>query len=100
MIFIVSDASNSPHHLCLLVYRIPTEFTPSVKQHGNSKREIPFHPTWASTKELIKDECLVQGPKAIVSSISATLGGIIGATGPGELPRNDTNFQLQEESFI
>ena len=44
----------------------------------------------------IKEECLVEGPKAIVSSISDKFGGIIGATGPGELPRNEkqiSNFK-------
>ena len=64
----VLDASNCPHHLCLIVYRIPTGFTHNVKKHGNSKSATPFHPTWTSTKQRIKEECLVEGPKAIVSS--------------------------------
>ena len=70
------------------MYRIPTGFTPSVKSHGNCKSDIPFHPTWASTKHRIKEECLVQEPDSTVSSITAEVGGIVGASAPGILPRN------------
>lgn len=59
-----------------------------VKHHGNSKQEIPFHPTLESTKRQIKEKCNVDGPKATVSSISRKFGGVIGAHCPGELPRN------------
>lgn len=41
-----------------------------------------------STKQQIKEECLVRGPDRTVSSISAEAGGIIGASAPGKLPRN------------
>jgi len=83
-----TDASNSPHHLCLVVYRVPPGFKPTVKQHGNSRSQTPFHPTWPSTKQRIKEECLVHGPDNVVSSISAEAGGIVGATAPGKLPRD------------
>ena len=93
MYFSLTDSSNSPHHLCLLVYRIPPGFVPTVKKHGNS---LPFHPTWPSTKELIKKECLIKGPEHAVSSISGELGGITHASAPGMLPRDEkqvSNFK-------
>ena len=83
-----TDAKNSPHHLCLVVYRIPPGFTPSIKKHGNSKSHIPFHPTWASTKQRIKEECLTLGPDDTVSTVSVSAGGIVGASAPGKLPRD------------
>ena len=94
--FIHPDSSNSPHHLCLLVYRIPPGFHPTIKVHGNSKVAGPFHPTWPSTKEQIKEQCLVKGPESTLSSISIEAGGIIGASAPGLLPRDEkqvSNFK-------
>lgn len=60
-----------------------------MKSHGNSKAQTPYHLTWSSTKQRIKDECNIKGPKNTVSTISTDVGGIIHATAPGELPRNE-----------
>ena len=78
------------------MYRIPPGFTPSVKVHGNSKAATPFYPTWPSTKERIKQECLEKGPESTLSTISYEAGGIVGASAPGLLPRNEkqvSNFK-------
>ena len=60
----------------------------------------PFHPTWSSTKIKIKNKCVAgEGPKHIVSSISNATGGIIKASAPGTLPRDEkkiSNFKGKE----
>ena len=43
------DASNCPHHLCLVVYHFPAGFTPTLASHGNAKEKKPYYPTWPST---------------------------------------------------
>jgi hypothetical protein len=68
---------------------MPEGFIPVIKQHGNAKTSTPFHPTWASTKKRIKEQCAEEGPKSIVNSISKEVGGIINAVAPGQLPRNE-----------
>ena len=98
--FILVDASNSPHHLCLLVYRIPCGFTPILKKHGVEK---PFHPTWPSTKQQIKKMCIDYGPAETVCSITTEAGGIVQATAPGQLPRDEkqvTNFKKRFHSSL
>ena len=71
-------------------------FTPTLKKHGNSKVEKPFHPTWLSTKQQIKKMCIDYGPAETVCSITTEAGGIVQATAPGQLPRDEkqvTNFK-------
>lgn len=54
-----------------------------------------------STKQKIKKECLSRGPKDAVGSISADTGGILLASAPGLLPRNEkqvTNFKAKASS--
>ena len=68
--------------------------------HGNSKSGSPFYATLPSTKVRIKEECLHSGPKRTVSSVSASSGGIVGASYPGELPRNEqqvSNFKMKHK---
>jgi len=82
------------------VYHLPEGFIPTVTYHGNSKKGIPFHPTWSSTKLKIKDECIQHNPKSIVHSVSLTFGGVINATAPGQLPRDEkqvSNFKNKEK---
>ena len=87
---IFTDNVNNPHHLCLLTYHFPDNFIPEVKSHGNSKKNLPFFPTWHSTTELLKKQCSgSSGPKEVISSVSATVGGMIKAKCPGQLPRNE-----------
>lgn len=67
-----------------------------VRSHGNSKSGIPFHPTWSSTKKHIKEKCATEGPKSVVASLSAEVGGVLEAIAPGQLPRNEkqvTNYR-------
>ena len=90
------DASNNPHHLCLVVYHLHGGNIPSVKKHGNCKSDVPFHPTWTSTKQRIKEECILKGPKGTIASVSGEVGGVIKASAPGLLPRNEkqvSNFK-------
>ena len=83
------DGSNRPHHLRLVVYHFPPGFTPTLANHGNAKEKKPFHPTWPSTLEQIKSKCLEQGPKATVEHLSSVAGGVVGASAPGQLPRDE-----------
>lgn len=89
------DKSYNPHPLCLVVYYIPDRFTPSVVPHGNSKSDVPFFPTLPSTALSIKDKCSPLCPKTVVFSVECTAGDIVGASYPGELPRNE----LQVSNF-
>jgi len=86
----IADNFGNPHHLCMAVYHIPPGFIPIISSHGNSKTPgKPFHPTWPSTKESIKEESKGRGLKETVSVVSSRAGGTIGARTPGELPRNE-----------
>ena len=67
-------------------YHLPPGFVPTVKSHGNSKKGTPYHPTWASTKQQIKEKCGSGGPKCVVASLSAAAGGVLEATAPRQLP--------------
>ena len=87
--FLFIDAANNPHHLCLVVYRIPPGFHPVIRKHGNSKANVPFHPTWPSTKKMIQARCSQQGPKAVVAAVSSLVGGVRTASAPGQLPRSE-----------
>ena len=81
-----------------MVYHIPHGFTPTLKKHGNSKGDVPFHPTWLSTKLKIKEECVAHGPKSTIADVSAKAGGVLKASAPGQLPRNEkqiSNFKAK-----
>ena len=60
-----------------------------IKSHGNSEVSTPFHPTRSSTKKHVKQICATEGPKSVVASLSAEVGGIMEATAPGQLPRDE-----------
>ena len=71
----------------MMVYYMPDSFQPNVAPHGNSKSAKPFYPTLPSTLEAIcKSE--PSGAKQIVS-VSAHIGGVLSATDPCSLPRNE-----------
>lgn len=94
------DASNRPHHLCLVVYHFPPGFTPTLASHGNAKEKKPFYPTRPSTLEQIRNKCLEQGLKATVEHLSTVSGGVVGASAPGQLPRDEkqvTNMRKREK---
>ena len=85
----VVDSKGVPHHLCLLVYHVPRDFVPFSLPHGNAKSSKPFIPTWPSTMKMIKNEIQQSGPKEVVASVSAQVGGVLQAYAPGELPRGE-----------
>ena len=90
-----------PHHLCLVTYHFPLDgFVPVIKPLGNSTiKKEPFHPTWSSTKQQIKQKCVDTGPKQVVASVSAVAGGVLRASAPGQLPRDEkqvTNFKARK----
>lgn len=80
------------HHLCLLVYRLPHGFVPHISSHGNSKEDKPFFSTWKSTISRIKE---AKGPKAVVEILSKDVGGMLGATASGQLPKNEKQVQTE-----
>ena len=78
------------------MYYIPPGFTPTIISHGNSKSAQPYFPTLPSTALQIKEKCTSQGPKEVVSSVENASGGILDASYPGQLPRNEqqvSNFK-------
>ena len=90
------DSLYNPHPLCLVVYYVPSGFTPIVVSHGNSKSTQPYFPTLPSTAVQIKEKYVTQGPKEVVSSVESASGGILEASYPGQLPRNEqqvSNFK-------
>lgn len=79
-----------------VVYYMPPGSSPVVVSHGNSKSMEPYFPTLPSTSEDIKRKCAGCGPKEVISSIDSCVGGIVHASYPGELPRNEqqlSNFK-------
>ena len=74
--YFFTDNNGNPHHLCLAVYYIPAGFKPIVSAHGNSNDLKPFHPTWPSTRQRIKEECNKQGLKETVSIVHLKLVGV------------------------
>lgn len=81
--FFPLGGTNRPHHLCL------PGFVPKLASHRNVKHKIPFHPTWPSTMERVKEECAQLGPIAVVRQVSVEVRGVSGASASGELPRNE-----------
>ena len=70
-------------------------FIPTLSSHGNSKVSTPFHPTWPSTLNRVRAESLQKGPKATVEQVSSEVGGVVHASAPGELPRNELQASNQ-----
>ena len=68
---------------------MPDGFTPVVSSHGNSKSGKPFFPTLPSTVNKIKRGSDAGGPKEVLSSVSKDVGGVLDASYPGALPRNE-----------
>lgn len=72
-------------------------FIPTLSSHGNAKVPKPFHPTWPSTLNRIKIESFNKEPKAIVEQVLSEVGGILGASAPGELPHNELQVPIKKE---
>ena len=68
---------------------MPDDFQPpKLAPHGNSKSLKPYYPTLPSTLTAITASS-AKGPKEILSDISAKVGGVLAATDPCSLPRNE-----------
>ena len=67
-----------------------------LSSHGNAKEYNPFHPTWPSILKRVKEESTSKGPKATVEQVSSEMGGILGASAPGQLPRNERQVTHQK----
>ena len=97
VVIIPTDSSENPHHLCLVSYRMPSDFVPVVAPHGNSKSLTPFFPTLPSTQKEIGNQCSTGGPKHVVSMVSKKVGGVLNAHCPGELPRNERQVTYMKQ---
>ena len=66
---------------------MPPGFKPLTSQpNGNSRSNKPY---FHSTLKKIKQETREAGPKEVVATVSAKVGGVIGARAPGQLPRGE-----------
>ena len=97
-VYIFVDPDRNPNHLCLLSYHMPSDFTPIIASHWNSKVKKPFFPTLPCTKMEMEMQSRSCGPKATLSIVSEKLG-VVNADGPCELPRNERQiFYIKSKS--
>ena len=82
----------------MLVYQLATGFKPTLASHRNAKEKKHFYPMWPSIIGKIK-ECPQQGPKATVECLSTVVGGVVGASSPGQLHSDEqaTNLRKKEK---
>lgn len=92
-----TDASNNPHHLCLLVYRMPKGFTPIIKSHGNSKDNRPFLPTWPNTLSRVKDERVL---KQLLSVFQRRWVEFWVHQDQGKIPRNEKQVSNAKKKHL
>ena len=95
---LILDPRGNPHRLCLISYTFPTGQRPKVLPHGNSKKETPFYPTFPSTKSLIKSKVGTGGPKHIMSTVSKSVGGVMSALSPCDLPRSERQINYLQRT--
>ena len=69
-----------------------------ILSHGNSKTRTPFYPTLPSTKTLVKSQ--VGGPKSLMGAVSNSLGGVMPALSPCDLPRNERHIVYLTQASI
>ena len=81
------------------MYHFPPGVIPKAQKHGNAKSDEPFYPSWVSTRELIKSECLTSGPKQAVHRVSDKVGGLLSSSCPGQLPRNERQIKHAKSSL-
>ena len=89
LFFPLADKSYNPHPFCMVTYHIPPGFTPTIVSHGNSKSSKSFFPTLPSTSADIKEKCSHSGPKQVVADLDSSVGGLVGASYPGQLARSE-----------
>lgn len=74
------SCADHPHSLCLDTYHVPLGLVPTVVSHGNR---------FATLLSTVK---IIAGPKELTASVSSS----VGASYPGELPRDEeqvSNFK-------
>ena len=82
------------HNTCLLQYHIDKEncgeVAFDVAPHGNRKKGEgkPFYPTQKSTMQAIKQELSMKPASRVFNMVSSSVGGILGARQPEQLPRS------------
>ena len=82
------------HNTCLLQYHIDKENSDEVvfdvATHGNRKEGDckPFYPTQKSTLQAIKQELSMKPASGVFKMVSNSVGGILGARQPEQLPRS------------
>ena len=79
----------------MVTYRLIGGVLPPPTSHGNSKTYKPFIPTYPSTLQRIKDDCVNEGPKGTVEKVSYQMGGVLGASNSGQLPRDEQQVSNQ-----
>lgn len=79
---------------------MPLGFIPTVVSHGNANSTKPFYPTLPSTADHIRSKCDVSGPKEVLASVSAGVGGILHASYPGELPRDEQQISQYKKRCV
>ena len=57
--------------------------------HGNSKKSHPYVHTMPSTLEKLSTAATEKTPKPAVHTVSSQVGGVLGASSAGSLPRNE-----------
>ena len=84
-----ADEFYNPHPFCMVAYYLPSNFTPTIVSHGNSKYSKSFFPTLPSTSACIKEKCSHSGPKQVIADLDCLSGGLVDASYPGQLARSE-----------
>lgn len=81
----------------MISYYLPVGFTPTIVSHGNSKSSKSFFPTLPSTSADIKEKCSRSGPKQVAADLDCSVGGLVGASYPGQLVRSEQQITYYKQ---
>ena len=85
----IADGDEDLLDLVLLHYCFDNEEHPVLtRPHGNAKSDTGFVRTMPSTLSKVRELSENLKPKHVVSKLSQSVGGIIGASSTSQLPRN------------
>ncbi len=87
--FVFVEPGGKMHPVVLTAYKFDgvPEHTVVTRPHGNSKTNKPYRRTMASTKTHLATKLKTEKPK---DAVFQSKGGLLGAKGAGELPRDRT----------
>ena len=89
VLYLFADGDEDRLDLALLHYCFDNEeHTVMTRPHGNSKSNTGFVRTMPSTLSKVRELSEDLRPKHVVSKLSQSVGGIIGASSASQLPRN------------